>query len=34
VLPDYYVFEDEVEVCERPSDEEVAGINKLVKRGS
>lgn len=32
--PDFYLLESEIEVCERPSDEEVAAINVLIERGS
>lgn len=32
-LQDFYVFEDEVEQCERPSDEEVSLLRRSVKSG-
>jgi hypothetical protein len=32
-LPDVRVFEDEVELCERPTDEEVKATNAGIKRG-
>lgn len=31
-IPDSYVFEDEVEECQRPGDAQVHAINALVKR--
>jgi len=30
-LPDSWVYEDEIEACERPTDAQVAVINKLAK---
>ena len=33
-LPDSYVFEDEVEPFDRPTDDEVEEINSFIKRGS
>jgi len=30
-IPDSYVFEDEVEECDRPNDAQVQAINALVK---
>ena len=33
-LPDSYVFEDEVEPCHRPTDDEVEEINSFIKQGS
>ena len=31
--PDFWVFESDIELCQRPSDAEVATINMLAKRG-
>lgn len=32
-LPDSYIFEDEVELCQRPDDERARHINDLISRG-
>ena len=32
-LPDFYVLEGEIELCQRPNDEHVRQINDLIKRG-
>jgi hypothetical protein len=32
-IPDMYVFDYDIEECERPSDEQIALINALAKRG-
>ena len=32
-IPDMYVFDYDIEECERPSDDQVALINALAKRG-
>jgi hypothetical protein len=32
-LPDVAVFEDEIELCARPSDSQVRAINASIKRG-
>jgi len=32
-LPDVGVFEDEIELCARPTDEQVKAINAVIKRG-
>ncbi|MGH9524920.1 MAG: hypothetical protein ACRD3E_20535 [Terriglobales bacterium] len=34
VIPDLFVFADEIEVCERPTDEQVRAINVLIERGT
>jgi hypothetical protein len=31
--PDFWAFESDIEVCDRPTDAEVATINMLAKRG-
>jgi hypothetical protein len=33
-MPDIFVFEDEIQLCDRPSDSQVAAINALIKRGT
>ena len=33
-IPDLYVFNYDIEECERPSDETVNKINELIQRGS
>ena len=33
-MPDIFVFEDEIQSCERPSDSHIAAINALIKRGT
>jgi hypothetical protein len=33
-MPDIFVFEDEIQLCETPSDSHVAAINALIKRGT
>lgn len=32
-LPDFYVLEGEIELCQRPDDEHVRKLNELIKRG-
>ena len=33
-IPDFYLFEEEVEIWPRPSDEHVRAINQLIDEGS
>jgi hypothetical protein len=33
-LPSFYIYEDDFEICERPSDQFVHTINQLIRYGS
>jgi len=33
-LPDFYIYEDDFEICERPTDQHVGTINRLIRYGS
>lgn len=33
-LPDFYIYEDDFEICGRPSDQRVRMINQLIRYGS
>lgn len=32
-LDDFFIYDDDVEKCERPTDEQIAALNLLIKQG-